>query len=109
MIGYYEFDSCLRIFYAGYQPISIEKPMSIPSPNISSSISPCISVCQMDAATGWCQGCYRTIEEIIAWGQSSEVQKQAVWQDLPKRHAQAAYPQALLNQALIAACALNPS
>jgi uncharacterized protein len=70
--------------------------------------SPCISVCQMDAATGWCQGCYRTIEEIMAWGQGSEAYKQAVWQALPERHTQAAFPQAKLNRALISACAQEP-
>jgi uncharacterized protein len=70
--------------------------MSIPSP--------CISVCQMDSATGWCKGCYRTIDEIIAWGQGSEALKQAVWQQLPKRHAQADFLEAHLNRALIDAC-----
>jgi predicted Fe-S protein YdhL (DUF1289 family) len=29
--------------------------------------SPCISVCQMDDATGWCLGCKRTIDEIREW------------------------------------------
>ena len=29
--------------------------------------SPCISVCATDESTGFCQGCYRTIEEIQAW------------------------------------------
>lgn len=29
--------------------------------------SPCINVCQMNAATGFCHGCYRTIEEIQGW------------------------------------------
>jgi predicted Fe-S protein YdhL (DUF1289 family) len=29
--------------------------------------SPCISVCQIDEATGWCLGCKRTIEEIREW------------------------------------------
>ena len=26
--------------------------------------SPCINVCRMDAATGWCAGCLRTIDEM---------------------------------------------
>ncbi|MDH5338586.1 MAG: DUF1289 domain-containing protein, partial [Rubrivivax sp.] len=30
--------------------------------------SPCINVCQMDEATGWCRGCLRTIDEIALWG-----------------------------------------
>jgi uncharacterized protein len=58
----------------------------------------------MDAATGWCRGCYRTIDEIIRWGQGSEQDKQAVWLALPARHTQAAFPEALLNQGLMAAC-----
>ena len=29
--------------------------------------SPCISVCQMEDATGWCLGCKRTIDEIREW------------------------------------------
>ena len=29
--------------------------------------SPCITVCRMDARTGWCEGCLRTIDEIAAW------------------------------------------
>jgi predicted Fe-S protein YdhL (DUF1289 family) len=29
--------------------------------------SPCISVCRMDAATGLCEGCLRTIDEIASW------------------------------------------
>jgi predicted Fe-S protein YdhL (DUF1289 family) len=30
-------------------------------------ISPCIGVCVIDAASGWCRGCGRTIEEIAGW------------------------------------------
>lgn len=29
--------------------------------------SPCIGVCSMDESTGFCQGCYRTIDEIKGW------------------------------------------
>ena len=29
--------------------------------------SPCINVCSIDATTGYCLGCYRTIEEIQDW------------------------------------------
>jgi predicted Fe-S protein YdhL (DUF1289 family) len=58
----------------------------------------------MDAPSGWCKGCYRTIDEIMRWGQGSEAYKQAVWQALPQRHAQAAFPEAQLNQALLKVC-----
>jgi predicted Fe-S protein YdhL (DUF1289 family) len=29
--------------------------------------SPCISICRLDEATGWCIGCVRTIDEIRDW------------------------------------------
>ncbi len=29
--------------------------------------SPCIGVCSMNDSTGFCLGCYRTIEEIQGW------------------------------------------
>lgn len=47
--------------------------------------SPCISVCRMDPATGWCEGCLRTLDEIAGWGLASEAQKRAVWQQLAER------------------------
>ncbi len=58
----------------------------------------------MDSDTGWCKGCYRTIDEIMAWGQGSEAYKKVVWQALPARHCQAAFPEALLNQGLMKVC-----
>lgn len=47
--------------------------------------SPCISVCQMDADTGWCIGCLRTIEEIGAWAGNSDQDKREVWQRIGQR------------------------
>jgi hypothetical protein len=29
--------------------------------------SPCINVCKMDAQSGLCAGCFRTIDEISVW------------------------------------------
>jgi len=29
--------------------------------------SPCINICKMDAASGLCAGCYRTLDEITRW------------------------------------------
>ena len=40
--------------------------------------SPCISVCRMDEATGWCVGCLRTLDEIAAWSVLDERAKRAV-------------------------------
>lgn len=47
--------------------------------------SPCICVCTMDPGTGWCVGCYRTIEEIAAWSGLSDAQKREVWRCLVER------------------------
>lgn len=47
--------------------------------------SPCISVCRMDAASGWCEGCLRTLDEIAAWSVLDDDQKRAVWSLLPQR------------------------
>ena len=40
--------------------------------------SPCIGVCAMDEVTGFCQGCYRTIDEIQGWWNLGKAQKQQV-------------------------------
>ena len=29
--------------------------------------SPCISVCVVDEPTGFCKGCWRTVDEIAQW------------------------------------------
>ena len=47
--------------------------------------SPCINVCRMDSASGLCQGCLRTIDEIAAWGTMDDDGKRAVWQRLEQR------------------------
>jgi uncharacterized protein len=40
--------------------------------------SPCIGVCSMDDSTGFCLGCYRTMDEIQQWWDLDNTQKQAV-------------------------------
>ena len=55
--------------------------------------SPCVSVCQMDEASGYCEGCLRTIDEIMDWGLRDEPARRAIWQRLAERAA------ALLKQA----------
>lgn len=47
--------------------------------------SPCISVCRMDAASGLCEGCFRTLDEIAAWGMAPEAQRRALWVELAER------------------------
>ncbi len=47
--------------------------------------SPCISVCRMDDASGLCLGCFRTLDEIIEWGRSSDPEKRVVWRLIAQR------------------------
>lgn len=49
--------------------------------------SPCTQVCTIDANTGWCAGCLRTVDEIAAWGALDDAGKRAVWEELPARRA----------------------
>ncbi|MFZ2393107.1 MAG: DUF1289 domain-containing protein [Rhodoferax sp.] len=57
--------------------------------NVAQTVpSPCMSVCQMDAATGWCQGCFRTLEEIGQWGNADDAFKRVVWARIETRLAQ---------------------
>lgn len=50
--------------------------------------SPCINVCRMDDATGWCDGCLRTIDEIAGWSSFDDATKRAIWQAIGARHEQ---------------------
>ena len=47
--------------------------------------SPCISICRMDAATGFCEGCLRTIDEIAGWRRMSDQDKRSVWRAIELR------------------------
>jgi prolyl-tRNA editing enzyme YbaK/EbsC (Cys-tRNA(Pro) deacylase) len=52
--------------------------------------SPCTNVCRMNARTGWCEGCYRTIDEIATWSGLTDQAKRAVWEQLDERRVRAA-------------------
>lgn len=52
--------------------------------------SPCTSICRIAPATGWCEGCFRTLDEIAAWGAMGEGARALVWQQLPLRRTAAA-------------------
>lgn len=51
--------------------------------------SPCISVCQLDPATGFCRGCARTIQEIAGWTMMTKAERLEVLDRLPERQAPA--------------------
>jgi predicted Fe-S protein YdhL (DUF1289 family) len=47
--------------------------------------SPCVNICRMDAASGYCEGCRRSLEEIASWSEYSAAEKRAVLALLPAR------------------------
>ncbi len=51
------------------------------------TLSPCIGVCAMDAASGLCKGCLRSLDEIAAWSSASETQRRAIKATLPQRRS----------------------
>lgn len=55
--------------------------MSIPSP--------CINLCRIDTATGWCEGCQRSLDEIARWGRASDDDKRRILAAVAERRAQA--------------------
>ncbi len=49
--------------------------------------SPCVNICRIDAASGQCEGCARTMDEIAGWTSGTPEWRQAVMQQLPARKA----------------------
>ncbi len=44
----------------------------------------------MDAQSGYCRGCRRTLEEIARWGEMSDAERRAVLGALPARSSDVA-------------------
>lgn len=51
--------------------------------------SPCTSVCRMNPATGYCEGCFRTIPEITDWSRADDDRKRAILAEVASRRAAA--------------------
>lgn len=47
--------------------------------------SPCISVCCINADSGLCEGCFRTLGEISAWSQLPAGDQRLMWQTIHQR------------------------
>jgi prolyl-tRNA editing enzyme YbaK/EbsC (Cys-tRNA(Pro) deacylase)/predicted Fe-S protein YdhL (DUF1289 family) len=58
------------------------------SPAGSSIASPCISICRIQADTGLCEGCFRTMPEITAWSRADEADKRQIWRTIAQRAVQ---------------------
>jgi len=50
--------------------------------------SPCVSICEMDKKTGFCSGCYRTLEEIATWSGIPNQKRWEIVQSLRDRRAE---------------------
>ena len=53
--------------------------------SVSEPPSPCVAVCVLDPATGYCRGCFRTITEISRWVLLEREEKRRVLAALPAR------------------------
>ena len=47
--------------------------------------SPCNNVCRINASSGFCDGCLRSIDEIVRWARLDDEAKRAIWRELPQR------------------------
>ena len=47
--------------------------------------SPCVGICRLDEATGWCLGCARNTGEIARWRALSPAEQVRIWAELPRR------------------------
>lgn len=50
--------------------------------------SPCTSVCRIDADSGLCEGCLRTLDEIAGWSRLDDAAKRRVWRTIGLRASQ---------------------
>jgi predicted Fe-S protein YdhL (DUF1289 family) len=47
--------------------------------------SPCNNICHINRKTGLCEGCWRTLDEIAAWGAASSDVKREILRRLEQR------------------------
>ena len=50
-------------------------------------VSPCTGVCKLDADSGWCKGCLRTMDEIAGWSRLDKDQRRTIMKGLDARRA----------------------
>lgn len=47
--------------------------------------SPCTNICKMDATSGLCQGCFRTLDEITAWSRIDDPARSEILANIASR------------------------
>jgi len=64
-------------------------PAKPPAASESPVPSPCISVCRIDNASGYCVGCLRTLDEIACWGGMTDDERRRVLDRVEERRREA--------------------
>ncbi len=57
----------------------------VPNPRLGAMQTPCEKICIVDAATGLCRGCGRSLDEITRWTQYSDGERTRIMAELPPR------------------------
>ncbi len=47
--------------------------------------TPCIDICKINHATGYCIGCCRSSDEIARWASMSDAERRAIMDELDRR------------------------
>jgi predicted Fe-S protein YdhL (DUF1289 family) len=72
---------------APVRPLSTWQQLAADAAAASPVPSPCVNICRMDAETGLCAGCLRTLDEIAGWSRLDDTAKRHLWAALPERAA----------------------
>jgi len=68
-----------------HQALSDRAALVLAQPPALAVPSPCVAVCQMQADTGWCRGCRRTLNEIAQWSNLDNPERRAIWRAISLR------------------------
>ncbi|MEI6484853.1 MAG: DUF1289 domain-containing protein [Sphingomonadales bacterium] len=49
--------------------------------------SPCSNVCRINRRSGWCEGCWRSVDEITRWPYADDDERRAILMRLETRKA----------------------
>jgi len=52
--------------------------------------TPCIGICNLDATSGLCTGCGRSLDEIASWSRLTSEQRRKLMSELPARRRRVA-------------------
>ena len=49
--------------------------------------SPCVQLCRIDPRTGFCEGCFRSLQEIERWPGATDPERRAILRRVAERRA----------------------